>query len=171
VELLDSDDQDQMIHRFAQEMDKQQREIHQAFRGLCIGSAILSICVLLFLELRGALVPSGRPFRWIHVLVTATLHVLTPGVALPSTPTTRLRWILVLPWIISLLLGSSILFHARRIIQGEDEISSITVTYHQGLLLGNFLTTLAALWLRNDSFSIQRSIEQLKEARYRHKSL
>ncbi len=60
MELLDSDDQDQMIHRFAQEMDKQQREIHQAFRGLCIGSAILSICVLLFLELRGALVPSGN---------------------------------------------------------------------------------------------------------------
>jgi hypothetical protein len=168
VEILDSDDQDQIISRFAQEMDEQQRGINQSFRALCIGSAILSICALLFLEVREGLVQSGRLFRWTHVLVTATLHVLTPGVALPSTPTTRLRWILVPPWIISLLLGSSTLFHARSI-QGED--STFTVTYHQGLFLGNFLTTLAALWLRNDSFSVQRSVEQLKEARYRHKSL
>lgn len=168
VEILDSDDQDEMISRFSKEMEEQQRGINQSFRALCIGSAVLSVLVLLFLEVRSSFIQAGRLFRWIHALVTATLHLATPFVALPTTPTTRLKWILVVPWVISLILGSSSLFHARSTI-GED--STITLTFHQGLFIGNFLTTLAALWLRSDSFSIQRSVDKLKEARYRHKSL
>lgn len=168
VDILDSDDQDQIISRFSKEMDEQQRGINQSFRALCIGSAALSVLALLFLEMRESILQTGRFFRWIHALITATLHLATSLVALPSTPTTRLKWILVLPWVLTLILGSSSLFHARSI-KGED--STVTVTYHQGLLIGNFLTTLAALWLRSDSASMQRSVDKLREARYRHKTL
>lgn len=168
VEIIDSDDQDQIISRFSQEMEEQQRSIGQAFKALCIGSAVLSLLALLFLEMRESLLQTGRLFRWIHTLITAALHLATHFVVSPSTPTSQLKWILFLPWALASLLGSSCLFHARNI-KGED--ATVTLTFHQGLFIGNALTTLAALWLRSDSVSIQKSVEKLRDARYSHKSL
>jgi hypothetical protein len=170
VEPIDSDEQENLVSEMRAEMKRQEKSINRTFQVVAFGAALLSILCSLYVEIRqtGTLPSIARLLRWTHGGLAAGLHLLAMHTATALPASSRLKWIFYLPAVITLFVGTGALFVVRK---ADTVDTDESVKLHQGLLLGNILTGVAGLWLRLDSLSMQKSLQDLKASQYKHKGL
>jgi hypothetical protein len=135
-------------------------------------------------------------FQWTHGVLASLLHLLSIRVVLvrKGTPSTmRVNvWTSRLPLlpvvvVLNLLVASMALFHARRSLQSSSskdaaylflpahddakQESASIISLHYGLVISNLLVLCTAILLRWDAQSTEKAMQELKDARYQHKSL
>jgi hypothetical protein len=172
--LMDESDQDQMILDLKAESDRLQQHIHQSFSFLCVTSLVVCVLVTLYLFLfpESPTTTTGWVFRWLHTGLAALLHWEAQYfVKHPAQPV--FSWKLLVPIVstIGLLIAVSQQQHASA---GTDNIANPNEPIsmlHWGLVLSNAVTLAGAAILRLDSSSTANSLEELKSAKYRYKSL
>jgi hypothetical protein len=172
--LMDESDQDQMILELKAESDRLQQHIHQSFSFLCVTSLVVCVLVTLYLFLfpESPTTATGWVFRWLHTGIAALLHLEARFVVTHSAQP-MFSWKLVVPVVstVGLLLAVSQQQHVsagtENLVDSDNSVSML----HWGLVLSNAATLMGATILRLDSSSTANSLEDLKSAKYRYKSL
>jgi hypothetical protein len=135
------------------------------------------ICVLvtvyLFLFPESPTTATGWVFRWLHTGLAALLHWEAQYIVRhPAQP--MFSWKLWVPIVstIGLLLSVLIFRQQQHASAGTDSLADLDDSMlHWGLVLSNAATLAGAAILRLDSSSTANSLEELRSAKYRYKSL
>lgn len=196
VEPMDEDEQQALVNKLDKETTQQQVHIDQAFRYLCITAAISCIMCTAYVHQTSknkSTNDNGNEssrktnhltlFRWTHGILASLLHIISIRIVLIRTRNLNV-WTCHLPITFNLLLASVALFSARSLkssktddllltmaADDENNAEQNAIFLHYGLVISNLLVLCAALLLRWDAQSTEKAIQELKDSRYRHKSL
>jgi hypothetical protein len=175
--LMDETDQDQMILELKAESDRLQQQMHHSFSILCMAAVVISVLVTLYMFLFPESLSTATDwmFRWLHTGLAALLHWEAQYIVThPAQP--MFSWKLLVPIVstIGLLLAVSLLRQQQHANANTDSLVDIDDSIHMlhwGLVLSNAATLVGAAFLRLDSSSTANSLEELRSAKYRYKSL
>jgi hypothetical protein len=170
--LMDESDQDQMILELKAESDRLQQQMYHSFSFLCVTAMVICVLVTLYLFLfpESPATATGWTLRWLHTGLAALLHWKAQYIVTHSDQP-MFSWKLSVPIVstIGLLLAVS---HHQHASAGTDSlVDRDDSLLHWGLVLSNVATLAGAALLRLDSSSTANSLEELRSAKYRFKSL
>jgi hypothetical protein len=192
VEPMDEDEQQALVNKLDQESNLQQAQLDRAFGYLCITAAITCILCTAYVHRTTTSKSNSRDndndsssnnthltlFRWMHGILASLLHIVSIRIVLVRTRSLSV-WT-YFPVALNLLLASVALFSARSLkssqedlllTTADDDVKQTAIFFHYGLVISNVLVLCAAMLLRWDAQSTKMAIQELKDARYRHKSL
>jgi hypothetical protein len=172
---MDEIDQDQMILELKAESDRLQQHMHRSFSFLCVAAMVICVLVTVFLFLfpESPTTATGWMLRWLHTGLAALLHWEAQYIVThPAQPV--FSWKLSVPIVssIGILLVASLLRQQQHASAGTDSLVDVNDSMlHWGLVMSNVATLAGAAILRSDSSSTANSLEELRSAKYRYKSL
>jgi hypothetical protein len=178
--LMDEMDQDQMILELKAESDRLQQQMHRSFSILCVTAMLICLLVTLYLFLfpeAASITASGWMFRWLHTGLAALLHWEAQYIVTHPAHMYQpmFSWKLSVPIVssIGLLLAVSLLRQQKQHASAgtDSSVNPDDSMLHWGLVLSNVATLAGAALLRLDSSSTANSLEELRSAKYRFKSL
>ena len=173
AEPMDETEQQQVVDQLREDALEQMELVHGIFSTVCRGAMMLSL-------LLG--VTTGDVQGWMHVILAVVLHwgaIRMAATAKPGTNTSSYDNgfttygvpILVLLTVMRVVLSmnnstnNSSSIKVGRKNQHDDHV------HHLGLALSNVVTMLGAMYLKHDSQSTKKALEELEKSKYRYKSL
>ena len=179
-DILDEDDQEQVVQNIQQSIADQQKRIFLIFQGLCLSCALTSLLVSAAVERREAAAinnfekPSSavtRTVRWTHTVVACLLYERACHIADHRSMIKPLGSLTVyFPIALGFVFAAVSLMIARNDAD-KEESGYGNVHFHQGLVIANSLTLAAAAFTRWENRSADQALQELKEAKYPHKSI
>jgi len=169
IEPMDEIEQAKLVKKMRQDAMAQMELIHNIFSRVC--EAAMVLCLVLG-------VAAQDMWGWVHVVLSIGLHwgassMANMAVAANTTTTTSSSSAIqkVLP-IITLL---TVLMILPKTFRGSQSMSSNTNdddhSHHLGLAISNVVTMLGAMYLKHDGHTTMKSIEELENSKYSHKTL
>lgn len=172
VELLDQVEQEKIVKEMNEQANRQEREIYNTFRIVCIAASFISLMVAANVHLGGRVglaMTLNAEFivRFLHAFLSGWLHCITPRVCEPGQETKQLIW-RVYPFIgANFTVAFLGYFSTTVILDGSDVVSFV----HPTLLLGNAITLALACFIRWEAANSRLALHELQSSMYRFKSL
>lgn len=174
VEPLDEADQARLIEELRAENVRQQESIWQIFRYLCLVAAVVLILSVLYLDqwhmtttTIGDDATSSFLLRALsigHGVSSALLHSISAHLTKPYQPVGLVFRIIAT---VDVTMAVSVLWACRR----HTQTDATLLYLHYGIGASNVFIVLAAVLLRWDAQSTDKSFQDLVHAQYRFKSL
>lgn len=170
AEPIDEVQQQQVVDQLREEALEQMELVQSIFSTVCTGAMML--CLLL------GVTTSGDIQGWMHVIMAVVLHWGAIQIAATAKPGAVASYGFSGTTVPALFMLLSILAVAVSIYTTNS--SNITLGskrhfddhgHHLSLALSNIVTMLGALYLKHDSQTTKKALEQLEQSKYHFKSL
>lgn len=164
VEPLDEQEQEKVVQSLMDEANEQIELIHNIFSRICEAAILLCLIV-------GA--TSADPWSWLHVVGASFLHWGAIQVAATAKPQKDERSIIrkIAPLAVVVVVAGAFLYpNSSRPKRAKRHIDH-DVSHFMGLAMSNVVTMIGALYLKWDSKSTKKALEDLEKSKYHFKSL
>lgn len=167
VQPLDEDDQEEIVQSLTEEAQEQMELIHSIFSRVC--EAAIFLCLLV-----GMATPDV--WCWIHVIGASVLHWGSIQVAATAKPGSddRGTFQTYFPLLAVLAVAAVVVRPGGATAASKRSLSSEReddLSHHLGLAISNIVTMGGAFYLKWDSRSTRKALEDLERSKYRYKSL